>query len=120
MSLSGYISKLKKEYVINKTNNTKLPCFISSPVARYYIVFTGLVQRVGFRLEVATLSERLSLTGWIKNREDKSVEAEIQGEKEKIIFLINNMKSLKRAIVKEVKMTEITVIEQEKSFLIAK
>ena len=78
------------------------------------------MQRVGFRLEIYELAKRLNLTGWVKNRDDKTVEAEIQGENEKIIFLINHLKSLKRASVRSVAMEEIPIVDGEAEFNLIK
>ena len=54
----------------------------------------------------------------MKNRSDLSVEAEVQGEAEKIDFLIAHMKSLKRAAVKEVTKEDLPVVREEEGFII--
>lgn len=41
---------------------------------------TGRVQGVGFRAFVAHEAERRGLSGWVRNRADRSVEAVIAGE----------------------------------------
>ena len=41
---------------------------------------TGRVQGVGFRAFVADAAERRGLSGWVRNRADRSVEAVIAGE----------------------------------------
>jgi acylphosphatase len=76
------------------------------------------VQKVGFRLEIYLLAKHLNLSGWVKNNNDKSVETEIQGPSDKIAFIIEFMKSLKRASVKEVVMTELEIQINEKDFLL--
>lgn len=78
------------------------------------------VQKVGFRFEVYLLAKRLGLTGWVKNREDKRVEAEIQGKEDKIKFLIDFMKSLIRISIKNVEIEEIICLEDEKEFKLIK
>ncbi len=48
----------------------------------------GKVQGVGYRVWVRNTAIKNSLTGWVKNCDDKTVEFEISGEeKEKKIFL---------------------------------
>lgn len=120
MGLTYYFKKLIDGYVINQVKHIDLPYFIPSPIVRKKIVFSGRVQNVGFRLEVYELGKRLNLTGWVKNRDDKNVEAEIQGENEKITFLINYMKSLKRASVKDVVINERSIVDIESCFTVIK
>ena len=111
MRFIDYIKKLRDYYVINQVKNINLPYFNPSPTVRKRITFSGRVQKVGFRLEINELAKRLDLTGWVKNRNDKNVEAEIQGEIEKIIFLIKYMESLKRASVHDVTISEMPIID---------
>jgi acylphosphatase len=110
------LKKLRDAYVINQVKNIKLPNFHTSPTVRQRIIFTGRVQKVGFRLEINELAKRLTLTGWVKNRADNNVEAELQGEIDKIIFLTKFMKSLKRASVHNVTIKEMPIIEDDTQF----
>ncbi len=120
MGLKKYLHTWRTNYVINQVKNISIPDFKSSNVLRKRIVFSGKVQNVGFRLEVYELAKRLNLAGWVKNREDKSVEAEIQGEADMVNYLIDFMKSLKRAKVESVDITDVGVIDGEDSFTIVK
>ena len=65
--------------MICQVKHIRLPNFEASPVVRKSLVFSGRVQKVGFRLEIYELAKRLNLTGWL-NKNDDSVEAEIQGK----------------------------------------
>ena len=47
---------------------------------RYYIVYQGIVQGVGFRYKAISCARKLGLTGFVRNRYDGSVECEVQGE----------------------------------------
>lgn len=49
-------------------------------MVRKNIVVTGLVQCVGYRWFASQNAARLGLTGWVCNREDGSVEMEVQGD----------------------------------------
>ena len=51
---------------------------------RYYIIFTGRVQGVGFRWTVMQLATDLGLTGWVRNLTNGNVDCEIQGSPVKI------------------------------------
>lgn len=83
-------------------------------------MFTGRVQKVGFRLEVYEMAKRLGLTGYVVNMDNDKVEMEVQGESEKIHFLIKHMKSLKRAKVTNTSIREIPIKINEKEFIIFK
>ncbi|MRX10475.1 acylphosphatase [Pseudoduganella sp. FT25W] len=44
------------------------------------LVITGLVQGVGYRAAFRRQAEALGLRGWVRNRRDGSVEAEVDGD----------------------------------------
>lgn len=116
MRLINYLKRLRDGYVINQVNHIKLPLFEASPIVRNRLIFSGRVQKVGFRLETYELAKRLNLRGWVKNRTDKKVEAEVQGETAKILFLIKYLKSLRRASVSDVAIREIPLADAETNF----
>ncbi|WP_449539727.1 acylphosphatase [Ferdinandcohnia sp. Marseille-Q9671] len=107
------LKRLRDDYVIRHANRIKLPEFPSSIVVRKKVIFSGRVQKVGFRLELFTIAQRLNVTGWVKNLEDGSVEAELQGEESKVDFLIKSMRSLKRASVKSVIVSIFLLVRKE-------
>ena len=45
-----------------------------------HLVISGKVQGVFFRAEAENMANQLEIQGWIKNREDKKVEALVTGE----------------------------------------
>ncbi|MCJ8007205.1 acylphosphatase [Lederbergia wuyishanensis] len=55
----------------------------------------------------------------MKNLDDGSVEAELQGEELKVDFLIKSMKSLKRASVKKCDVIIISINRSREDFTIA-
>lgn len=56
----------------------------------------------------------------MKNTPQGEVEAEIQGEEDKIDFLVQFMKSLKRIKIVQVKEQIIDVVDREDEFIIIK
>jgi acylphosphatase len=51
-------------------------------------IITGQVQRVGYRMSLCREAARLGLTGWVRNRADGSVEAQVQGAPEQVAALM--------------------------------
>ena len=47
---------------------------------RYYVIYKGRVQGVGFRFTVQMAAEKYGCTGWVRNLDDGDVDMEIQGE----------------------------------------
>lgn len=56
---------------------------------RTHLVISGDVQGVGFRAFVRECAKQLGLTGWVKNREDASVEVVAEGPEGKLEELIS-------------------------------
>jgi acylphosphatase len=55
----------------------------------YTFVFTGTVQRVGFRATTAALAQNYpKLKGWVRNMPDGTVEMHVQGPKKDIEELL--------------------------------
>lgn len=55
---------------------------------RYFLRWEGQVQGVGFRFTNTNLAQARSLTGWVRNMEDGSVEMELQGTPANIVSLL--------------------------------
>ena len=61
-------------------------------LVRAKIIVKGVVQGVGFRAFVKRKAESLGLTGWVRNLPDgESVEAVVEGPKDKIAELVKHM-----------------------------
>jgi acylphosphatase len=115
MGAMYYLKKLRDRYVAYQVRNIRFPPFHSKRIVRARIMFSGRVQNVGFRLEIYQLAKRLDLRGWVKNS-GKDVEAEMQGEDDRIAYIIGYMRSLKRASVKKVLVTELAAQTDEEDF----
>jgi acylphosphatase len=59
--------------------------------ARALILVTGRVQGVFFRDFTRENAFRLGLTGWVRNVPEGSVELVVEGEKEKILLLVEKL-----------------------------
>lgn len=55
---------------------------------RANVLIFGDVIGVGFRAWTVKNARELGLTGWVRNREDKTVEAVFEGEEEKVKEMI--------------------------------
>ncbi|MBR6801348.1 MAG: acylphosphatase [Eubacteriaceae bacterium] len=108
--LKVFIKKLKDDYVRNQVRRLKMGEFEDSPIKRYSVMFSGRVQRIGFRLEVYELANNLSLTGFCENLKNGDVYCELQGNENKIKYLLDFMCSLVRIKIKKMDVTEIDVI----------
>ncbi len=55
---------------------------------RAHVVIRGRVQGVWYRGSMENEAERLGVSGWVRNRPDGAVEAEVEGEREAVEALI--------------------------------
>ena len=53
-------------------------------VVRRRVVVRGRVQGVWFRESARRRAEQLGISGWVRNRADGAVEAELEGEREDV------------------------------------
>ena len=111
------LKQFRDRYVINQAWNAPVPEFTESRLCRYGIRFSGRVQNVGFRLEMAELAKNLGLTGFCENLPDGDVYAQLQGPENKILYLVSIMESLVRIRITEKILEELPMLE-EKGFAI--
>jgi len=57
-------------------------------VIRRRVIVHGYVQGVGYRYTARAQASRLGVGGWIRNRADGTVEAEIEGEEASVATLL--------------------------------
>ena len=106
------LKQFRDRYVINQAWNAPVPEFTQSSVCRYGIRFSGRVQNMGFRLEVAELAKNLGLTGYCENLPDGDVYAQLQGPENKILYLVSFMESLTRIRITDRIMEELPLQEE--------
>jgi len=58
-------------------------------MTRAHVVVSGGVQGVGFRFTMEAVATRAGATGWVRNRADGTVEAEIEGSPEAVGAVID-------------------------------
>lgn len=86
-------------------------------VIRRHYRFTGRVQGVGFRYRAQYTAQHLGLTGWARNNFDDSVELEAQGPREAVNRLVPTLTATSRWImIEDMTVTELPVVENERSF----
>jgi len=87
-------------------------------MVRAHIHFFGTVQGVGFRYTCLSIAQQLSLTGWVKNLSDGSVQAEIEGPREKIDELLSQLKGQFGSFIREQKIEWVEARAQFDKFSI--
>jgi acylphosphatase len=113
------IINLKKKSVIRHVERMGFPEFKDRcNIVRKHIIFSGKVQRVGFRIELYCIADLLGLTGYVSNCKNGDVQAEMQGESARIEYLIKVMNSIKRIKIINIISKEISIIHNEIEFKI--
>jgi acylphosphatase len=80
-------------------------------VIRKRVIVHGYVQGVGFRYSARAQASRLGVAGWVRNRGDGTVEAEIEGDDASVAILLDWFgKGPPGAIVERTEVTELEPI----------
>lgn len=79
-----------------------------------HILYSGIVQGVGFRFATQQFAEELGLNGWVRNLADGRVEILAQGLEEKILALTEQLDENFR---KYIKSKQINFSNPKESFL---
>ncbi|MCK9573910.1 MAG: acylphosphatase, partial [Candidatus Omnitrophica bacterium] len=66
----------------------------------YYVLFSGMVQGVGFRYAARSCAYKYIIYGWVANRSDGTVELDVEGT---ILDLDNFLKELKEEFKTHIK-----------------
>lgn len=86
---------------------------------RLHVVVHGRVQGVGFRYYAQVEALKWDLTGWVKNKDDGTVELEVQGTDERLqMFLDKIEQGSPFARVTNVETEYIPPLPNEKTFRI--
>ena len=74
-------------------------------IIRKHFKFIGTVQGVGFRYRAEKAASLIGVDGWVRNKDDGTVEMEVQGNSEQIDKMIET--------IKRGNFIEIDVIEEK-------
>lgn len=89
-------------------------------VIRRHVVVHGYVQGVGFRYAARAEARRHGLGGWVRNRPDGTVEAEIEGDEASVAAMLDWLAAGPRgAIVERTDVTERGVTGERSFSVIA-
>lgn len=84
------------------------------------MVFSGIVQGVGFRYTAVQIAHKLNLTGFVRNVAFGNVEVEVQGDREAIDeFLKEILKKRTFIHVYDYSLKKIPLKEGESSFCVS-
>jgi len=84
---------------------------------RYYLIYSGIVQGVGFRWRIMNIANRYGLTGTAKNLSNGDVEVQVQGNVESFAEFLKESLSPDRFIeINDYSIKEIDLVDNEKRF----
>lgn len=112
MPLKKLWDKFVEKYMKNTAESITTTEFSEGEVKRYKITFSGIVQGVGFRYETWSIAQKLNLVGFVENLPNGKVYAEIEGEKNKILYLIDCLKSIPRIQIQNIEIDEMELKEE--------
>ena len=82
---------------------------------RYYIIYQGRVQGVGFRWRLMNIARKYNLTGYCRNLDNGNVECEIQG-KGVDEFFKESLKDDFYVKIYDYSIKELPITEDEREF----
>jgi len=89
----------------------------AAPLTCLYVLVKGRVQGVGFRWFVRERAEFLGLAGWVRNREDGAVEAEVAGDRRAVDAFLASLRDHPTARVDSI-ATRQAAVSHEVGFTI--
>lgn len=116
MPIVELFKNFRDRYMRSAIEKLDFPEFPPDEERRYEIVFSGIVQGVGFRYEAWLIAGKLELTGFAKNLPNGDVLVEVQGPKNKILHFIHCMESIPRISIENKVLTELE-LKEEKEFM---
>lgn len=87
-----------------------------TPLVRRRFRFSGLVQGVGFRYETQRIASQLDLVGWVRNQDDGSVVAEIEGPANYIEAFLLSVEAVRRFHITDIRAEDLPLSRTETAF----
>ena len=115
MSLLDLFQNYRDQYMRSSVDKMNFPEFPPDKEKRYGIIFSGIVQGVGFRYEAWLIAKKLGLTGFAENLPNGDVHMEVQGPDNKITHLLKCMNAIRRIHIEKTVMEELP-LKDEKEF----
>ncbi len=84
---------------------------------RYYIIYQGIVQGVGFRWRIIQIARKYGLSGYVRNCDNGTVACEVQGEQTDA-FLEDSLRPDRFARVYDHSIKEIPLKSGEDGFTV--
>ena len=112
MPLVKLFKEFRDNYMRSSIEKLDFPAFPPDEKKRYKIMFSGIVQGVGFRYEAWLIAEKLKLPGFAENLPSGDVYMEIQGPKNRISHLIKCLESIKRISISHKTIDELPLKEE--------
>ncbi len=89
---------------------------MAGPVLREHLIFSGLVQGVGFRWRARKAAESAGVTGWVRNDLSGTVSMELQGSREQIDRVLQDLERSRWIRIEELNVRRIPTDPEERSF----
>lgn len=83
---------------------------------RQHLIFHGCVQGVGFRYDLSVLANQAGITGWVINRSDETVEAQLQGTPSAIKQVLEILAHMPPIEITAIEKNNLPLDPDEKSF----
>ena len=84
---------------------------------RYFIIYSGIVQGVGFRWRIMNIANRYGLTGIVRNLSNGDVEVQVQGNEDGLnAFLKDSLSKDRFIMITDYSVKEMNTVENEKEF----
>jgi len=83
---------------------------------RVHIIYSGIVQGVGFRWAAERAAISVNVTGWVNNLPDGSVEVMAEGQDENIVLMIDKIKKIMGHNIQATNVTWMDFTGEFKSF----